>query len=357
MSVTIRKKPLANGLTALYLDVYQNGKRHKENLENCRLVTNATTVADRKRNKEIKELAENIRVKREQEIISLSYDVVASFKGNVDFIEYFENYISNYTKKDKRNMEGVCKRFQTFMKNEGIKSLTMRQLTESIVYKFSEYLMDTSEGEGASSYFKRFKKMIKNAHRDKIILSNPAEEVTIKRDESLIKSVLTSEEIQILSKTPISNQQVRNSFLFCCHTGLAWIDVKELRWKNINLRNGVLTKNRAKTNTETVVQLNKTAQALLPEPLEPNEIIFSLPSPTGALKLLKNWVNAAEIGKHVTWHCARHTFATNLIYNGVDVMIVAKLLGHSSLKYVLRYARVAEELKRNAVNSLPQLEL
>jgi site-specific recombinase XerD len=96
---------------------------------------------------------------------------------------------------------------------------------------------------------------------------------------------------------------------------------------------------------------------MLTEPGEPQDLVFTLPTNAGALKSLKSWVEKAELGKHITWHCARHTFATNLIYYKTDVMIVSKLLGHSTLKYTQRYTRIAEELKRNAVNSLPGLDL
>ncbi len=356
MGVKLRKRKNADNTTSLILDIYHNGKRSYEFLKHLKLKTKPTSPVDRQKNKENLELAESIRNKRAQELVTSGYDVVASFKSNVDFIEYFESYISKYTKKDKRNMEGACNRFKAFMKKEGIKSLTMKQLTENIVHKYAEYLSETSEGEGASSYFKRFKKMIKQAVREKVILNNPATDVTIKKDDSIVKDVLTIEEIKILAGTPISNAQVRNAFLFCCFTGLSWIDVKELKWKHINLRNKLLTKVRAKTDTETVVSLNSTALSMLQEPGEPQDLVFALPSNTGALKLLKNWVTKAELGKHITWHSARHSFATNLIYYKTDVMIVSKLLGHSTLKYTQRYTRIAEELKRNAVNSLPGID-
>lgn len=356
MSVTLREKPNSSGVISLYLDIYHNGKRYKEYLKDCKIYK-ATNPAERKKNKDTYELANSIRVKREQELISQGYDVMASFKSNVGFMEYFDAYIEKYTKKDKRNMEGARNRFKDFMDKDGIKTLTMKQLTENIVHNYAEYLSATSEGEGASSYFKRFKKMIKQAVREKVILSNPAEDVSIKRDESIVKAILTIEEIQILVNTAISNKEVRNAFLFCCFTGLAWIDVKELKWRHINLRNSLLTKVRAKTDTETVVTLNKTALSLLPAPKEPQDLVFTLPSFTGAGKLLKNWAKSAEIGKHITWHCARHTFATLLISNDTDVTIVAKLMGHSTVKHTQRYTRIAEDLKRKAVNNLPQIDL
>lgn len=356
MSVTVRKKANKDGTTSLYLDIYQNKKRTKEYLKDCKLIK-ATNAIERAKNRDTMQLVENIKTKREQQLISHGYDVVASYKNEIDFLLYFENYISKYTKKDKRNMEGACNKFKTFMKLQGINNLTIKQLNEDIVHKFAEYLKSTCEGEGAASYFARFKKMIKQAMREKVILTNPAIDVSIKKDDSLVKDVLTIEEIGILAGKPISNLQVRNAFLFCCFTGLSWIDVKDLKWKHIDLRNTLLNKTRAKTGTETSVSLNKTSLSLLPEQGKQDEYIFDLPSHTGALKTLRNWLKSAEIEKHITWHCARHSFATNLIYYKTDVTIVSKLLGHNSLKYTQRYTHIAEELKRNAVNNLPEITI
>ncbi len=356
MSVTLRKKPNQDGTTSLYLDIYHNKKRHKEYLKDCKLYK-ASTPADRKNNKETLALAESIVLKRAQELVSNGYDIVASYKSDIDFVVYFESYISKYTKKDKRNMEGALSKFKTFMTNEGIKSLSMKQLNENIVFKYAEHLQSTCEGEGANSYFARFKKMLKQAMREKVLSSNPAADVSIKRDDSIIKDVLTIEEIGILAAKPISNKQVRNAFLFCCFTGLSWVDVKDLKWRHIDLRNNLLTKVRAKTGTETVVTLHNTALSMLPEAGKLDELIFSLPSHTGALKTLKNWLESADINKHITWHCARHSFATNLIYYKTDVTIVSKLLGHNTLKYTQRYTHIAEELKRNAINNLPEITI
>lgn len=354
MSVTLRKKVNNDKSTSLYLDVYHNKKRHKEFIKDCKLYK-ATNTEERKRNRETLEMAQNIAIKRAQELVSEGYDVVASYKSDVDFIQYFENYLTKYTTKDVRNMKGACNKFKEFMTKQGIKNLTMKQLNENVVFNYAEYLKSVCQGEGACSYFARFKKMLKHAVREKVLSTNPAADVSIKKEESIIKDVLTFEEIGILAKTDISNQQVRNAFLFCCFTGLSWIDVIELKWKHLDMRNLKLSKVRAKSGQLAVVNLHKTAISLLPEPGKQDDLIFSLPSHTGALKALRNWLKKAEIEKHITWHCARHSFATNLIYYDQDVTIVSKLLGHSSLKHTMRYTHIAEELKRNAVNSLPEI--
>jgi len=155
MSVTLRRKINQDKSTSLYLDIYHNKKRHKEYLKDCKLYK-ATNAPERKANKETLALAESIALKRGQELVSQDYDVVASFKNDVDFILYFENYLSKYTTKDKRNMKGACNKFKEFMTKQGIKNLTMKQLTENVVFKYAEYLKSVCQGEGACSYFARF---------------------------------------------------------------------------------------------------------------------------------------------------------------------------------------------------------
>lgn len=78
-----------------------------------------------------------------------------------------------------------------------------------------------------------------------------------------------------------------------------------------------------------------------------------MPSHTACLKNLKAWTKKAEINKKITWHCARHSFATNIIFYGSDLNSASSLLGHNSFKYTQRYVRVVESLKEKAVQNLP----
>ena len=73
------------------------------------------------------------------------------------------------------------------------------------------------------------------------------------------------------------------------------------------------------------------------------------------LKALGRWCKRAGIDKHITWHCGRHSFAVNILNNGANIKTVASLLGHSGLKHTEKYTRAVDELKKNAINSLPEL--
>jgi len=354
MSVTLRQKKNSDNSISLYLDVYKDGKRHKEFLKECKL-TKGSSVADRANDKDRLALAKKIAVQRAAELQANDYNMIAEHKSKVDLISYFDSYIASYTKKDIRNVVGVTNAFKEFLKQKGHKNLSVRGLTEVMVRDFAEYLQNKCEGEGAASYFARFKKMLKQAIREKIILVNPAIEVTIKRDESITKDILTLAEIQKLANTETANESIKQAFLFSCFTGLRWVDVTAIKWKHIDRNNRMLSIVQAKTGVRVTMQLHNSAIGLLPEQGKPEEFVYKLPSHTGAAKTLKAWVKRAEIDKHITWHCARHSFATNLITLKSDVTIVSQLLGHNSLKYTLRYTHIADDLKRAAVDSLPEL--
>ena len=131
--------------------------------------------------------------------------------------------------------------------------------------------------------------------------------------------------------------------------------LKNLHWKHIDLNNDLLTIEQAKTEIKVSVNLNATALSFLPARAAASTLVFELPSHTAALKTLRAWIKKADIQKHVTWHCARHSFATNLIIYETDVTTVSKLLGHTTLKCTQRYTHISNELKRKAVNNLPAI--
>jgi len=75
------------------------------------------------------------------------------------------------------------------------------------------------------------------------------------------------------------------------------------------------------------------------------------------LKALRRWTKRAGIEKHITWHCARHSFAVNILNNGANIKTVASLLGHSGLRYIEKYTRAVDSLKRDAINGLPEIKI
>ena len=352
MSVTLRDKINKDGTNSLYLDIYHNKKRYKEYLKECKLENPSNALA-KQGNKAKKELAKRIAIKRAEELESNGYNVLLKHKGQIDIFKFFDNFIKNYDKKDLRNVIGVCNKFKEFTIKNSIRNLSIAQLDENIVYSFSQYLKKVCTGEGASSYYARFKKIIKQAIREKLILDNPCIDVKIKKDYSIRKDILSIDDIQKLYTTEISNINIKNAFLFSCFTGLRWADIVTLKWSNIDLENKILKKYQTKTDTLIDIPISENALNFLPE--NDNTLVYQLTSHTGALKTLKNWVKKAGINKHITWHCARHSFITNLAIFDVQAFTIQKLAGHASITETQRYITIADEMKRKAVNKMPSI--
>ncbi|WP_353723164.1 site-specific integrase [Dyadobacter sp. 676] len=203
-------------------------------------------------------------------------------------------------------------------------------------------------------YFSKFKKLVKAATRDKLFTSNPAAEIVNKTDKQRIaKDVLSTDELQALAGAYCGNQHVKRAFLFACNTGLRFCDIVELKWRNI--KSGTLSIDQQKTDRKVTINLNSTAIRLMGDSQGPDDSVFSLPSHNAVLKCLANWGKRAKIEKHITFHVARHSFATNLLIYETDIRSVASLLGHSGLNHVTKYVRAVEEVKQRAVDRLPEL--
>ncbi len=107
----------------------------------------------------------------------------------------------------------------------------------------------------------------------------------------------------------------------------------------------------------TSAELNDGLLSIIGEaPTDKNCLIFDLSTYESCYKSVKRWVKRAGIDKHMSWHCARHSFAVNILNNGANIKTVASLLGHSGLKHTEKYTRAVDKLKEEAINSLSELK-
>jgi len=352
MSVTLRKRKNADGTTSLRLDIFYNGKRTIETLKHLKLAK-PSSVKDREDNKELLQKADAIRLARTVELEGSNYNIDSDAGKKTIITIWMQTYIDNYTKKDKRNMQGVLNRFTNFLNETKKTGLTFGNLTPLFIEDFIDYLEANSTGEGAKSYYNRFKKMLKNAYRKKFMKENILDLVERKvKGKAKRKDTLTIAELKILGATKIESSEVRRAFLFSCVTGLRWCDIKPLKWKYIDLNNRQMNLTQSKTDEDLSISLNDTAIKLLSTKGLPDENVFNLPSANGANKTLKAWVKRAGINKAITWHNARHSFGTNLIFNEVDVLTASKLLGHTSMEQTQRYVKAAAEMKQKATDKI-----
>lgn len=358
MNVRLRSKTLAKGVIRYYLDIYFNGKRSYDFLDVKIYSTDTRSIKNEK-----KKIAELIRSNKELELLTETTKYIPEHLKKVNFFDFADNFISNYKKKDIRMIEASLKHFKKYLKND---NLMVIQLTPSIMYGFKDYLIDECQlsGETPHNYFTRFKKIIKSAEIIGLLKENPTSEIKFRKkvgEDTLKKQVLTSDELQILVNTRCGNSEVKKAFLFACYTGLGLAEIKLLTRKNIV--NEKLTTKREKTTRKIEIKLKDGLLKLIGEGESKNDPIFNLKNEKEAFlstnainKCIKNWVKRADLEKHITFYCARHTFATQLLQYGANLKTVADALGHSTTKSTIKYLNYIDNLKDDAIDNLPDLD-
>ena len=383
----LKQKALSDGNYSLYLDYYlgrvdvkdeETGEvkskvQRKREFLHLTLLASPRTPIERQQNKETLNLAQKIRFEREQELKESLHGYRLKRDRDINFLDYFQAYIDGYTKKDIRMVQIALSRFRDFLKETPEYSkfaykIKPEQINKDMIEAFTEYLQSRSVGEGARSIYQRFKKVIKYAIEHDVMLKNPCNDIVIKIDENILrKDVLSQDEIQRLIATHYDNENpnIQRAFIFCLYCGLRFCDVKDLTFANVDYSNKLLKFEQNKTkghsaNSGVIIPLNDGLLRLIGEPTESqnkDSLIFPLPSYEMCLKALKRWVKRAGINKHISWHCARHSFAVNILNNGANIKTVASLLGHSGLKHTEKYTRAIDSLKQDAINSLPELNI
>lgn len=376
-------KVLSDGRESLFLDFYlgydmavssKTGKEYKR-VNNKReflslyLWQAPRTPMERQQNKETLEVAKRLRFERGQQLLEDAEGYRLKKDRDINFLDWMWNYYEAYTKADKRHIKRAYNVFIDFLNTtpeyvKFAKRIKPQQLTKEMMVAFTEYLQGRFVGEGAHTLYARFKKVIKAAVEADVMRKNPTTAVSIKIDNgALKKDVLSLDEIECLISTHYTgeNPDIRRAFIFCLYCGLRWCDVKDLTFANVDFSNRLLKFEQAKTKghsaaSAVVIPLNDGLLALIGEGKR-DEVVFPLPSHNMCLKALRHWTARAGIEKHITWHCARHSFAVNILNNGANIKTVASLLGHSGLKHTEKYTRAVDSLKQEAINSLPELKL
>jgi len=361
LKVRLRGKRLSNNNISLYLDYYQGyTKNVDEKIKTRRkveylkiyLVDNPRTSEERKKNEENLTLAQQIRNKRESDLQFNAEGLIAPFRKKSNFLDYCDAFETRYQKKDIRMIKLAVAKFKEYTKET---YLTPPQIDQAMITGFRDFLLNKYHGETPNSVFARFKKILSAATDEGLFTKNPAEKVTCAVPYGIPKEILTVEEVIKLSSARCGNPDVKRAFLLCLNTGLRFCDVTDLKFKHIT--NGLIKKPQQKTGREVTIDLNQSAIKLIGEMGLPEEYVYHLPSFTACLKTLRSWAKRAGINKKITWHSARHSFATILLMNKTDIKTVGNLLGHSKIEHTQKYTHVVDELKREAIQTLPELKI
>jgi len=245
------------------------------------------------------------------------------------------------------------------------KDINIEDIKYSFIAKF-EYYLKTHKNIGHNAtmkYLKNLKKLVFLAIKYQWIDFDPFTGFKITQLE-VEKEFLTKEEIIRLIEKEFNIErlaQVRDVFVFCCYTGLSFADVQKLSRDDIQkgLDGEYWVKiNRQKTGTQSQIPLLPEAKSIIER--YKSEIrsdirgkIFPISSNQKTNAYLKEIGDLCEITKNITFHMARHTFATTItLSNGVSIESVSSMLGHKSIRTTQIYAKVVREKVSQEMNEL-----
>lgn len=218
---------------------------------------------------------------------------------------------------------------------------------------------------GALKHIQRFGHVLNLALQNEWITRNPVDQFHVHKTK-VEKGFLTEAEIKDIERAELKPHLtiVRDLFIFAVYTGISFADIQNLTNANINIgidRSLWLHYNRQKTETRCALPLLEPAEAIYHRyeayhDNKPSNHVFPVPPNQVVNRYLKQIATAAGISKDVTFHMARHTFATTVtLAHGIPIETVSKMLGHTNLSTTQIYAKVLDNKVMDDMAELKQL--
>lgn len=360
MKVTLRQRK-KSGKISLYLDFYHKGIRKYEYLR-LYLVEKPKNSEDRRLNKETLELANNLRAKRQIELQNGFYGFSDSEKVCSSFLPYFEALAEKRKESGGNygNWISALKHLKKWKKADvrfmDINNIWLEDLKHYLVYEARTKQNKNLSKNSCVSYFNKVRASLKQAVKDKIIFENPGEDVKGIQEAETKREFLTLEELKKIVNTHCEIEVLKNAFIFSALTGLRFSDIEKLTWAEIQHsdENGYYIRfKQQKTKGQETLPISEDAIKFTGERPPNNQKVFKgLTYSDYNNAKIREWMIRAGIEKHITFHCARHTYATLQLTLGTDIYTVSKLLGHKSLKTTEVYAKIIDEKKTQAANRI-----
>lgn len=362
--VHIRYKLLKSGRKSIYLDYFVAGKRKVEYLKLYLEPGNTKEV--KKHNEFIMRCALNVKVERLENYAQKRDINFGIDRSKVFLLDWIDKYVEDRKRKGVRSAET---NYQPLKKHisEYAPKVRLWEVNGQFLEDFVEHMCTKKCPRTGKNYAKKTVSdivdnlgvVLKAAIAADIPISNPVPLM----DRNIIhgaekpRSYLTIEEAKKLAATPTTNKRMTLLFLFSMMTGIRYSDLCSLTWNDVIEEDGKhrIEKLMVKTGKMLYLPMNETAIELLPQRGKGGEKVFDVPTIQALDKALRKWVKRAGIEKRVSFHTARHSFATIGLELGTDIFTVSKLLGHADVTTTQVYATIIDHKKEEAVYKIDNL--
>lgn len=360
-TVTLRTRPLKNGMLSYYLDYYP-GYRDQETMKTIRheglniyIYANPKNERERNFNATMSEKAEAIRCRRFESIVNDRYDFFDRHKLKADFLEYYRRQLRKHDQK----WEFVYHHFYNFVHGK----CTFEEIDIDLCNKFREYLLNAKQlrrdgrisKNSASGYWSTFRGLLKILYRNQLIKTNINDFLDKIETEDTPKDYLSVEELYKLAETPCKKPILKTAALFSCLTSLRISDILSLQWHEIvDFAAGgkcvhTITQ---KTKTEDIIPISDEALQLIGYSPEKTGLVFKGLKRSWTQQPMKEWIREAGITKNITFHSYRRTYATLQGAAGTDIRTIQSNMAHKSITTTQRYMKVVDSNKREASNRI-----
>lgn len=390
ISFIIRKKKKQPELAIIYVRITVNGKSLEISLKRTVTVDKWNQSSSKLIGSSIESVQINKKIDEIKAHLHKIYDSLT--KGGVlvtteaiknkflgsDEAHHTLIYLINYHKEQMDNVlkYGTMKNYTTtekylidYLKEQYHTSdVYLKQIDYQFTLGFESFLraLPSLQNNGVMKHMERFKKLMRLADDLDWIENNPTKRFKLRFDQ-VDMVYLSKAELQRIKDhelTRFTLEVNRDIFVFCCYTGLAYADVKGLKKKHVQIgmdgKKWIYTR-RIKTNTMLRIPLLDEAEVILEKYKEDprvnsSDILLPVYSNQKTNQYLREIAKIVKINKQLSFHAARHTFATTVtLANGVPIETVSKLLGHTKLSTTQIYARVIDSKIANDMDNLKEI--
>lgn len=362
--VHIRYKPLKNGRKSIYLDYCVGGKRKVEYLK--LYLEDGSTKEIRQHNESVMRCALNIKSERLKNFAHKRDIDYGIDRSRIFLLDWIDRFVEDRKRKGVRS---AVTNYQPLRKHitEYAPKVRLWEIDDRFLQAFVEHMCTKKCPRTKRCYAKKtvtdivdnLGVVLKAAIAEGIAISNPVALM----DRSIIhgaekpRSYLTMDEAKLLAATPTSNIRMTRLFMFSMMTGIRYSDLRSLTWNEVIEEDGKfrIEKQMKKTGRMLYLPMNDTAVRLLPSRGKGSEYVFNVPTVQALDKSLRKWVKRAGISKNVSFHTARHSFATIGLELGSDLFTVSKLLGHSDIGVTQVYATIIDPKRDEAIHMIDNL--
>ena len=274
----------------------------------------------------------------------------AKSKGSVNFLLYMEQSIKQENIREGTRKHKICT-LEAIRRFGQIK--TTKDLTRENLVAFDQWLRDGTRSDvSINNYHKNFRIYTKRLATENVIDVDPYDLVKFKRGKCKEREPLSETELKKIRTIKLEGKldKVRDLFVFAAYTGLAYCDVQSFSFDTMTEQQGTLyyiDGSRLKTGSKFFTPILKPAMDVL------KKYDFKLPriSNQKANDYLHLIQAAMKLNKNLTFHIARHSFATLALAHDVPIENVARMLGHQNIRTTQIYAKVLKStIERHAVN-------